>query len=81
MAAVANLVTHLADDSASSFEIRDRSTRETSKRAQSLHKKGHWDSSIEITVDRSSQEKLRPLLENISVLLSPHSSGVTNPTN
>jgi hypothetical protein len=65
------LAAHLSRESAPAQEIRDRAAREILERAESLYSQGHWSSRIEMAIDRSDHEKLRPLLEEIAGLLSP----------
>lgn len=65
------LADHLSRESAPAQEIRDRAAREILERAESLYSQGHWSSRIEMAIDRSDHEKLRPLLEEIAGLLSP----------
>lgn len=65
------LAAHLSRESAPAQEIRDRAAGEILERAESLYSQGHWSSWIEMAIDRSDHEKLRPLLEEIAGLLSP----------
>lgn len=65
------LAAHLSRQSAPAQEIRDRAAREILERAESLYRQGHWSSRIDMAIDRSDHDKLRPLLEEIAGLLSP----------
>jgi hypothetical protein len=65
------LSAHLSRESAPAQEIRDRAAREILERAESLYRQGHWSSRIDMAIDRSDHEKLRPLLAEIAGLLSP----------
>ncbi|UQN68510.1 hypothetical protein L0Z11_12555 [Burkholderia multivorans] len=65
------LAAHLSRESAPAQEIRERAAREILERAESLYRQGHWSSRIDMAIDRSDHEKLRPLLEEIAGLLSP----------
>ncbi len=62
--------THLSGDSAPVQEVRDRAARGISERAESLHRNGHWTSRIDMAIAHSDHQTLRPILEDISNMLT-----------
>ena len=69
----ASVSKQLADDAAPSSDIRNRTAREISRRAQSLPGRDFSGSRIEMALTRANHEILLPLLEEISTLLAPKS--------
>ena len=66
---------HLSKKSAPTDQIRERTVRNISERADTLFRRGHWSAwPIEYSMDQADQENLRPLLKEIAVLLSPSAS-------
>jgi len=56
-------------------EVRDRAALEIRGRAATLHRDGHWSSSIEGGMARADHAKLGPLLEELADLISPETEG------
>ncbi|HEY9037658.1 MAG TPA: hypothetical protein VIN05_01760 [Roseovarius sp.] len=56
-------------------ELRDRAALEVRGRAASLYRNGHWSSAIEHGMAHSDHSKLQPLLEEISDIISPETTG------
>lgn len=50
-------------------EIRHRAATEILERAETLYQRGHWSSRIDMAIEQSDHEKLRPLLEDVAGLL------------
>jgi len=62
----------LSESNTPNQEIRDRTARNIRRRAATLFRRGHWSSSIEIEMDKTDHDKMRPLLEELANLLSPN---------
>ena len=66
---------HLSKESAPTDQIRERTVRNISERADTLFRCGHWSAwPIEYSMGQADQENLRPLLKEIAVLLLPSAS-------
>lgn len=71
---IAAIESHLSCESAPDQEIRDRTASAIRERAVTLYREGHKSSRIEMAIAQANHEKLRPLLEEIASLLSPHTT-------
>jgi hypothetical protein len=56
-------------------EVRDHAALEIRGRAATLHRDGHWSSSIERAIAQADHTKLKPLLEELANLISPETVG------
>jgi len=65
------VVTHMSGESAPVQEVRDRAARKILKRAATLYRQGHPTSRIDMAIAQADHQKLCPLLDEISSLLSP----------
>lgn len=65
------VASRLSGGSAPEQDVRDRAAREILDSAAELRRRGHPSSRIDMAVSQSDHAKLRPLLEELAVALSP----------